>query len=155
MKADLSRFGTVLSVEIKPAVVDLFSKEPNASAGRRRELAVALGDVRLEGSIDTLFRKLRGKLKPLGGAVGVLAEMGAVDADLCLRFGAPAQLFLGLYVAAAERSPTSFAGALAKALINFGIDEVTNPRLQASRRWSERLPASAIRSGHTPVVPHE
>ena len=40
-------------------------------------------------------------------------------------------------------------------LINFGIDEVTNPRLQASRRWSERLPASAIRSGHTPVVPHE
>ena len=40
-------------------------------------------------------------------------------------------------------------------LINFGIDEVTNPRLQASRRWTERLPSDHVRMGHTPVVPHD
>lgn len=40
-------------------------------------------------------------------------------------------------------------------LINFGIDEVTNPRLQASRRWTERLPSAHVRMGHTPVVPHD
>lgn len=40
-------------------------------------------------------------------------------------------------------------------LINFGIDEITNPKLQAAKRWSRHLPDGKARIGHTPVVPNE
>ena len=37
-------------------------------------------------------------------------------------------------------------------LINFGIDEVTNPRLISERNWRKYLPKSRLNNGITPVV---
>ena len=37
-------------------------------------------------------------------------------------------------------------------LINFGIDEVTNPRLISERNWKKQLPDNTLNNGVTPVV---
>ena len=37
-------------------------------------------------------------------------------------------------------------------LINFGIDEVTNPRLISEQNWRKHLPKSRLNNGITPVV---
>jgi len=42
--------------------------------------------------------------------------------------------------------------SLALTLINFGIDEVTNPRLISDRVWREKIPKGLIENGITPVV---
>jgi len=51
--------------------------------------------------------------------------------------------------------PTGFSIAIvsfALTLINFGIDEVTNPRLISERNWRKHLPKSRLNNGITPVV---
>jgi len=51
--------------------------------------------------------------------------------------------------------PTGLSIAIvsfALTLINFGIDEVTNPRLIAERVWREKFPINKIVNGITPVV---
>ena len=50
--------------------------------------------------------------------------------------------------------PTGLSIAIvsfALTLINFGIDEVTNPRLISERIWRESIPSSMIKNGITPV----
>ena len=42
--------------------------------------------------------------------------------------------------------------SFALTLINFGIDEVTNPRLIAERVWREKIPIDTVVNGITPVV---
>ena len=37
-------------------------------------------------------------------------------------------------------------------LINFGIDEATNPRLISERRWKKQVPDHLIETGVTPVM---
>jgi len=37
-------------------------------------------------------------------------------------------------------------------LINFGIDEVTNPRLISEKNWKKELPDNTHNNGVTPVV---
>ncbi|MBT5782959.1 MAG: ABC transporter permease, partial [Candidatus Marinimicrobia bacterium] len=37
-------------------------------------------------------------------------------------------------------------------LINFGIDEVTNPRLISEKNWKKELPDNTLNNGVTPVV---
>ena len=44
--------------------------------------------------------------------------------------------------------------SFALTLINFGIDEVTNPRLISERFWREKIPREKIRNGVTPVFKH-
>ena len=51
--------------------------------------------------------------------------------------------------------PTGLSIALVSfglTLINFGIDEVTNPRLISERNWRKHLPKSRLNNGITPVV---
>ena len=51
--------------------------------------------------------------------------------------------------------PTGLSIAIvsfALTLINFGIDEVTNPRLIAERGWRENIPINKIVNGITPVL---
>ena len=51
--------------------------------------------------------------------------------------------------------PTGLSIALVSfglTLINFGIDEVTNPRLISERNWRKYLPKSRLNNGITPVV---
>ena len=51
--------------------------------------------------------------------------------------------------------PTGLSIALVSfglTLINFGIDEVTNPRLISERNWRTYLPKSRLNNGITPVV---
>ena len=51
--------------------------------------------------------------------------------------------------------PTGLSIALVSfglTLINFGIDEVTNPRLISERNWRKYLPKSRFNNGITPVV---
>lgn len=51
--------------------------------------------------------------------------------------------------------PTGLSIALvsfALTLINFGIDEATNPRLISERRWKNQVPTHLIEIGVTPVV---
>ena len=45
--------------------------------------------------------------------------------------------------------------SFALTLINFGIDEVTNPRLISERLWREEVPDEMISSGITPVVKND
>ena len=51
--------------------------------------------------------------------------------------------------------PTGLSIALVSfglTLVNFGIDEVTNPRLISERKWRKHLPKSRLNNGITPVV---
>ena len=51
--------------------------------------------------------------------------------------------------------PTGLSIAIvsfALTLINFGIDEVTNPRLISERIWREKIPKNLRVNGITPVV---
>ena len=51
--------------------------------------------------------------------------------------------------------PTSLSIALVSfglTLINFGIDEATNPRLISERRWKKQVPDHLIETGVTPVM---
>ena len=51
--------------------------------------------------------------------------------------------------------PTGLSIALVSfglTLINFGIDEATNPRLISERRWKKQVPAHLIEIGVTPVM---
>jgi len=51
--------------------------------------------------------------------------------------------------------PTGLSIALVSfglTLINFGIDEVTNPRLISERKWRKYLPKGRLNNGITPVV---
>ena len=51
--------------------------------------------------------------------------------------------------------PTGLSIAIvsfALTMINFGIDEVTNPRLIAERVWRENIPMNTVVNGITPVV---
>ena len=51
--------------------------------------------------------------------------------------------------------PTGLSIALVSfslTLINFGIDEVTNPRLISERLWREKIPRNLIKDGVTPVL---
>jgi len=51
--------------------------------------------------------------------------------------------------------PTGLSIAIvsfALTLINFGIDEVTNPRLIAERVWREKIPQKTLSNGITPVI---
>ena len=54
--------------------------------------------------------------------------------------------------------PTGLSIALvsfALTLINFGIDEVTNPRLISERRWKNQVPGHLIEIGVTPVIKND
>jgi hypothetical protein len=42
--------------------------------------------------------------------------------------------------------------SFALTLINFGIDEVTNPRLISERVWRENIPKDKAVNGITPVL---
>ena len=51
--------------------------------------------------------------------------------------------------------PTGLSIALVSfglTLINFGIDEATNPRLISERRWKKQVPDHLIETGVTPVM---
>ena len=51
--------------------------------------------------------------------------------------------------------PTGLSIALVSfglTLINFGIDEATNPRLISERRWKKQIPNHLIETGVTPVM---
>ena len=51
--------------------------------------------------------------------------------------------------------PTGLSIALVSfglTLINFGIDEATNPRLISERRWKKQVPGHLIETGVTPVM---
>ena len=51
--------------------------------------------------------------------------------------------------------PTGLSIALVSfglTLINFGIDEATNPRLISERHWKKKVPGHLIETGVTPVM---
>ena len=53
--------------------------------------------------------------------------------------------------------PTGLSIAIvsfALTLINFGIDEVSNPRLISERLWRNKVPKELIHHGTTPVFKH-